>query len=113
MRKIEHPKYSGFPFIELSGIALGNRMISCSDIEEIVACSPVEVNGGKGSYFNTVVRREGKVFVHTMMGDLILKMMLGFMQEKISQNFRRATQIIRKQKNFLELHNKLNLYYSC
>lgn len=64
---IEHPFVSGFPFVELSGIRLGN-MMRTSLMEEVVASSPVDVKRGSGSYFNTVFEKDGGVFVRTMVG---------------------------------------------
>ena len=65
--RIEHPIDSGFPFIELSGIKTGSIMTYRPN-EEVVACSPVRVGEGRGSYFNTVHERDGIIFLRTMMG---------------------------------------------
>jgi len=67
LRSIEHPAKSGFPFIELSGIKPFNRMKGPT-VEEVVACAPVDVREGEGSYFNTVHQQDGKIFIRTMMG---------------------------------------------
>jgi hypothetical protein len=64
---IEHPHVSGFPFIELSGIKVGNRMRSELG-EEVVASPPIEVDEGRGSYFNTVYEEGGEICARTMVG---------------------------------------------
>jgi len=64
---IEHTPLQKDPFIKLSDIQLGRRMKS-QLCEEVVACSPIDVDGGSGSYFNTVYEQEGNIFVRTMMG---------------------------------------------
>lgn len=63
----EHPLESGFPFIKLEEIQPRNRMKN-SLIEEVVACSPVEIDKGEGSYFYTLYERGKGIFVRTMMG---------------------------------------------
>ncbi|MEK6889427.1 MAG: hypothetical protein AABW80_04965 [Nanoarchaeota archaeon] len=66
-RLIEHPGVSGFPFIELSGIVVGNIMQTPLK-REVVGCPPFGVNGRAGSYFNTVWVDGDSVAVRTMMG---------------------------------------------
>lgn len=64
---IEYPWSSGFPFIKLSDIRKGSKMIS-TGVEEVVACSPVNVCEERGSYFNSVYEENGKIFIRIMMG---------------------------------------------
>jgi len=41
-------------------------MHSTSGIDELVACSPVD--GGRGSYFNTIYQEGKKIFIRTITG---------------------------------------------
>lgn len=64
---IQHPCMTDFPFMELDLITATRRMITPRGVE-VIACSPVEVADGRGSYFNCVFEENGEMMVRTMMG---------------------------------------------